>query len=120
MLQWKIFRYKAVAIGWLLLMSILFVLPGSALPQQKWLIEVPVDKLVHVFLFAVFFFLWRSAFDRKENYYTLYLFLLTLLYGLFIEIVQGQWVSNRSFDVYDLLSDGAGSLLGLWVWAQKG
>jgi len=116
MLKWKIFRYKAVALSWLILMSILFVLPGSAIPKENWFDRIHVDKLAHIGLFAVLIFLWRSSFDWNINSYQLVLLFLALLYGLLIEFIQLYWVPNRSFDFYDVLSDMIGSIVGLLVW----
>jgi len=116
MLKWKIFRYKAVALSWLILMSILFVLPGSAIPKENWFDRIHVDKLAHIGLFAVLIFLWRSSFDWNINSYQFVLLFLALLYGLLIEFIQLYWVPNRSFDFYDVLSDMIGSIVGLLVW----
>lgn len=118
MLRWKIFRYKATALGWFLLMSFLFVIPGSALPNEGWFYRLHPDKWVHVGLFAVLIFLWRSAFDWKSNSYNFILLLSAAFYGLLVEVVQQQWVPNRSFDVYDVLADMVGSVLGLVVWLR--
>lgn len=116
MLKWKIFRYKTVAISWLIMMSILFILPGSALPKENWFDRIHMDKMVHVGLFAVLIFLWRSSFDWEINSYHFVLLFLALLYGLLIELIQLYWVPHRSFDLYDILSDMIGSIVGLLVW----
>ena len=121
MLRWKFFRYKTVAIGWLLLISILFVLPGSTLPPTGWFYKFNPDKWVHIGFFAILIFLWRSAFDGKfRNYHSLLLF-AAFFYGLLVEFVQKQWVPNRSFDIYDVIADMVGSVLGLalWIWTYR-
>jgi VanZ family protein len=118
MLKWKIFQYKGVAIGWLILMSFLFVLPGSALPKENWLEKIQLDKWVHIGLFAILIFLWKSAFNRNHKNYNLLLLFSAFCYGLLVEFVQKQWVPNRSFDIYDVLADLAGGLLGLLVWLR--
>ena len=116
MLKWKIFRLKPVAIGWLILISILFFLPGSALPKENWFDKIYIDKWVHVGLFAVLIFLWRSSFNWDINSYNLFLLLAAVLYGFLVEVVQLNWIPNRSFDMYDVLSDASGSIVGLLVW----
>jgi VanZ family protein len=116
MLKWKIFRLKPVAIGWLILISILFFLPGSALPKENWFDKIYIDKWVHVGLFAVLIFLWRSSFNWDINSYNLFLLLAAVLYGFLVEVVQLYWIPNRSFDMYDVLSDASGSIVGLLVW----
>jgi VanZ family protein len=116
MLKWKIFRLKPVAIGWLILISILFFLPGSALPKENWFDKIYIDKWVHVGLFAVLIFLWRSSFNWDINSYNLLLLLAAVLYGFLVEVVQLYWIPNRSFDMYDVLADASGSIVGLLVW----
>jgi VanZ family protein len=118
MLKWKIFRNKSVAIGWLVLISILFFLPGSALPEENWLGKIYIDKWVHIGFFAVLIFLWRSSFNWATDKYNLFLLFSAVLYGCLVEVVQLYWVANRSFDVYDVISDTVGSALGLLVWLQ--
>jgi hypothetical protein len=116
MLQWKLFRSRWLAAGWLLLMTILFVLPGSSFPEERWFDKIYLDKWVHVGLFAVLLFLWRSAFPSAAKSYNLILLCVALLYGLSIEWIQGAWVANRSSDLYDVAADMTGSLLGVLVW----
>ena len=117
MLGWKIFRYKIVALLWFLIMSILFFLPGSELPQENWLDAVHFDKIVHIALFATLLFLWRSAFDLKIKNYTSILLISAILYGFLVEVIQLCWVQGRSFDLFDVLADAMGSFLGLWIWS---
>lgn len=118
MLRSKFFRYKSVAIAWFIIMCVLFFLPGSDLPQANWLDAIYFDKWVHIGLFAVLIFLWRSSFDLDFNHYNWVLLLSALLYGLSVEFIQKYWVPNRSFDLYDLLADMTGSVLGLVVWLR--
>ena len=100
------------------MISILFFLPGSALPKENWFDKIYIDKWVHVGLFAVLIFLWRSSFNWEINRYNVLLLFLALLYGFIVELVQLYWVPNRSFDMYDVVSDMAGSILGLLVWLR--
>lgn len=118
LLQWKILRYKTVAIAWFIIMCILFFLPGSDLPQANWLEAIYFDKWVHVGLFAILIFLWRSSFDLDLNHYNWILLFAAILYGLSVEFIQKYWVPNRSFDLFDVLADMTGSLIGLFVWLR--
>lgn len=117
MLKWKIFRYKPVAITWFIVMCILFFLPGSDLPQANWLDAIYFDKWVHIGLFAMLTFLWRSAFDLDLNHYNWIILFTAILYGLSVEFIQRYWIPNRSFDLFDLLADTVGSIIGLAVWS---
>jgi hypothetical protein len=118
MLKWKILRYKPVAIAWFIIMCVLFFLPGSDLPDAGWLDAIHFDKWVHIGLFAVLIFLWKSSFNLDLNHYNWVLLLSAFLYGLSVEFIQKYWVPNRSFDLFDLLADMAGAVLGLMVWLR--
>ena len=111
-----VFRSKWMAIGWLIFMSFLFIIPGSALPKEDWLSKIYFDKWVHIGLFAVLIFLWRMAFNLKTRNYSLILIFFALVYGTAIEFIQEQWVSNRSFDLFDICADLAGAIAGLIIW----
>lgn len=116
MLKWKIFQHKWVAITWLVIMCILFFLPGSAFPSENWLSEIYFDKVVHIGLFAILIFLWRSAFDSQLVKYNLILLLSALFYGLAVEFIQRYFVPNRDFDLYDVVADMIGAIIGLVTW----
>jgi VanZ family protein len=114
MLQASWLKSKAVAIGWFLLMNVLFVLPGSTLPKTGWFTDIQLDKWVHIGLFAVLVFLFCSAFNSVSKRIWIVL-VAAVAYGFIVEVVQKNWVSNRSFDLYDVLADTAGSIIGLVV-----
>jgi len=118
MFRWKIFQYKWVAITWFVIMCILFFLPGSAFPSENWLSKIYFDKLVHVGLFAILIFLWRSAFNSEFSAYNFLLLFSALLYGIMVEYIQRYFVANRDFDLYDVVADMIGSILGLLVWLR--
>ncbi|HTM91138.1 MAG TPA: VanZ family protein [Flavisolibacter sp.] len=118
MLKWKFFQYKWVAITWLLIISILFFLPGSALPKENWLNRIYFDKLVHIGFFGLLLFLWRSSFNWNYGGYHWRLLSLALLYGFFVEFIQLWFVPNRSFDLYDVAADMTGAIIGLSVWQR--
>jgi len=112
----KLFRSRWLAAFWLLIMTVLFVLPGSAFPEERWFDKVYFDKWVHVGLFAVLLFLWRSSIASPMKSYSMMLLCIALLYGLSIEVIQGAWVPNRSADIFDVVADMTGSLLGILMW----
>jgi len=108
---------KALAITWIILMSILFFLPGSAFPKEGWLDEIFFDKWVHFGLFAVLLFLWRFQFPKTAGY-DYVLIALAAIYGLGVEVIQHYWIPNRSFDLFDVVADTIGGVAGLWLWAH--
>jgi len=111
-------RSVLLALSWLTLMTVLFCLPGSALPKSNFFTEIHIDKWVHVGLFLVLYLLLRAALSWKLNSYAIAVLLFCVLYGVLIEYIQEWFISNRNFDLYDILADTAGAVLGWFVWLR--
>jgi len=109
---------KIFALTWLLFISVLFFLPGSALPQGD-LFDFPYfDKVVHFVFFAVLVFSWRFYFDTDRKF-TWLLFFLAFCYGMGVEVIQHYFIANRSFDLWDVLADMTGAVAGLLFWTGR-
>ncbi|HEY0041918.1 MAG TPA: VanZ family protein [Flavisolibacter sp.] len=111
---------KTAALVWLVFISVLFFLPGSALPKQGWLDGIHFDKWVHFGFFGLLLFLWRFYWPAKTGYHVL-LLVMAFLYGLGVELIQHYYVANRSFDSGDLIADMVGAVAGIlfWEWYKK-
>jgi VanZ family protein len=76
------------------------------------------DKLFHLVVFGVLGFLAMGSLQASHNGYQpkqLWLIALAvMLYGVSDEFHQ-HFVPGRSVDVYDVLADALGGLLGAWV-----
>ena len=125
----KLFFGLTLALGWLLLVTFLLVLPGSAFPKETWLSKIQFDKLVHIGIFAVMVWLFCRAFYQKntslqklKNTFII-ITASAILYGLLMEFVQKNLVPNRSFDEWDLLADAIGAFIGYffsnWFYIKK-
>ena len=106
------------AIVWLSFISILFFLPGSALPKDKIFDVLSFDKWVHFGLFAVLLFLWRFYLP-VDNKYNWWLLLTALCYGFSVEVIQYYFIPNRSFDLGDITGDMLGAMAGVWFWTKR-
>lgn len=120
--------YKTVAmvlaIGWTVLIFILFMMPGSGMPKVR--IPLPfADKWIHAGFFAVFCFLWMAANPCRDRGYARLLWVTSLCFGWVVEFLQGYLSYGRSHDYMDLLADGVGSLMGIGLfrgvaaWVEK-
>ena len=107
-----------IAISYLIIISILFCLPGSAFPKTNWLSKIWFDKWVHIGFFAVLIILWNWAANSTEKKYTVLIMATAILYGLGVEAVQHNFIPNRGFDIGDWIADIVGSVVGLWFWQQ--
>lgn len=111
-------------IAWLIVVTILLTLPGSAFPQENWLSKIAFDKWVHIGLFAVMVTIWCWAWSEKsfppaktgKIFASIALF--SLAYGTGMEFVQKHLVTNRSFDGGDIIADGIGCAVG-WIFSSR-
>jgi hypothetical protein len=106
------------AVIWFLIISVLFFLPGSALPKAGWLDGIYFDKWVHCGFFALLVFLWRFYFPNARLY-SWWLLFIALCYAFSVEVIQYYFVPNRSFDLFDVAADMVGAFAGMWLWTRR-
>jgi VanZ family protein len=112
------------AIAGLIIATLLFCLPGKEFPDTGWLDQIHFDKVVHIGLFSMLIVLWclpfRSRIGDKQKLSRIYLLVVLayIVYGIAIEFIQRDFISNRSFDLFDIVADTIGCILG-WVIVQK-
>lgn len=117
------------AVIWLVISAILLMLPGSAFPAITWLTKVHFDKIVHVVMFTILVWLFcRAIFynnivNPKSLLLFLFVFLLSVFYGLLMEYLQGTFAAYRSFDwgdvVADIIGGTAGYLISLKLYTKN-
>lgn len=106
------------AIIWGVILAFLMLLPQDAFPESKLL---SYDKLAHIAVFALLSVLVATGFLLKSNnqeYKTIHrtkTLTICVVYGLVLEILQ-QFVPGRMSDIYDLLANLIGVLLGVIVF----
>ncbi len=94
------------------------VLPGSSLPKPWFATLLPLDTVVHIGCYAVLLYLVMMGLHRhSENMGKLYVAGICAiaaagLYGLAIELIQEFVVVERSFEIYDLVANMAGCIIG--------
>jgi hypothetical protein len=111
-------RGTGPAVLWALLILLLCLMPGPALPKWDWADLFSLDKPVHAILFAVQFVLlvralardtWRSGPGSRV---LVLAFLLTVAYGVLTEVMQHLEALGRHGNVNDALANTVGALLG--------
>lgn len=108
-------RTLVLAILWTALIFFACFIPGNEVPKVK---IFQLDKLVHIVLFAGCSCLWTLGLFRSEKKIAggIWIFLLCLALGVLVELIQSsRWVDGRSGDFWDVIADGVGALLGLWI-----
>ena len=103
-------------------------MPGSYVPEittfWEWL---QPDKIVHVFVFAILSYsiLYgaRSQYFQSSHryYYVVVAVGATAFYGLLTEVLQHYIFIGRFGNVYDVLADCVGALIGwlLFYWVNR-
>lgn len=114
-------EWHGIGIYWLPLigyMVLIFYL--SSQPFEG--LELPeiwnIDKLLHIIEYGVLGVLWlralRSSFVSSTYLYRLAL-VFTILYGVSDEVHQ-MFVPNRTASIFDIMADGIGGWLGIWLY----
>lgn len=107
------------ALVWVALIYILLTMPGKDVPSGG-IFDIPnFDKLVHAGLFGMLVLLATFPFFRSK-YASAVLFLkitlLAILYGVAMEFVQKYFTVDRDFDIWDMVADAFGALVGFaWI-----
>ena len=98
-----------------MIIAILTLLPGSAMPDIKWDF-ISIDKTVHIFLFTILVFLGLLAINYgKLNFYGKWPIRMSMIaaigYGYLLELVQS-YIPQRSYDFADLAANCVGTIVG--------
>ncbi len=107
------------AIIWSAIIFLLLAIPGSDLPGESSFFSIPhADKWVHIALFAFFVILWCRAvvkWSAQPNRVAIFLLItaMGILFGYLMELVQKYFITNRDYDLWDVIADAAGSIFGL-------
>ena len=112
------FRYMSLILAVLWTAFIVYGLLSepSEIPRFPWLVKPGVDKVIHAILFGVEAGLLVLAFQNIRNkLLVVSLLIWCFVLGGFLEVVQYYWVSGRTGDVFDLLADMAGAVIGVWI-----
>lgn len=108
--------YK-LALLWALVIFVLCSMPGRLIPAMSWLDLLSFDKWVHASVFFVLVGLLGIAVyvhQQSKNLFYLY-FVLCVVYGGLLEIMQAIVFSERSADRYDMIANSFGCLIALLI-----
>lgn len=112
-------------IAWFFLILVLICLPGSTIPPvETWLNDIYFDKWVHAGLFALLVFLFIYPIYKKlvlplqvKKNWAIKITIAAIIWGITTELIQGFFISGRSFDIYDLAADTTGILVA-YNWCR--
>jgi VanZ family protein len=100
---------------WMGLIFFLSAQPDLPHPSAGWA-DLLFSSSAHVFVFGMLAALWARALGQRRHAW-FFAFGATALYALSDEFHQS-FVPGRTPDPIDVLCDGLGAFIGLWLWAQ--
>ncbi len=100
---------------YLCIIVLLSLLPPNDVPQIP--LFVGADKIIHTLMYAglTWFICWMINAEKKQLWYYL-TSLLSISWGVFMELCQLNMHLGRSFDYFDILGNSIGTLLGLLIY----
>lgn len=102
-----------IAVGYSVFITVLMLLPVST---EKTLHIPFFDKIIHALIYIVFVLVWYSLFRKfKSKMRGIYIIipLVLFIYGIVIEVLQGSFVASRSQDIWDIVANGTGIIIGI-------
>jgi VanZ family protein len=118
-------RYHWPALLWAIFVLILCGYPGNKLPELTFLEWLKPDKIMHIVLFGIQCFLLLKGLHRKSHSLTLKKnfiltsIILSISYGILVEVLQEYIFINRNGDLRDAIANSLGALAGYWIFKRK-
>jgi len=114
----KFWEYKyllGICIAYTILVTVAFLYPFKGATTINFII--PIDKLIHVFIYLFLSFLWISYSNMVANYIKKVtiismIILLCFFYGIIIELSQELFIPLRKADLFDISANMLGAFLG--------
>ena len=99
---------------WLIIILVICSIPGDNIPSTSILDKLYLDKVVHAFIYFVFFTLLKSDLIKdKRKFTTIFAFAFCVIYGIFIEILQGSFLTGRSAEINDVYANISGVIIAV-------
>jgi len=112
---------------WALLILFLCGLPGKDIPHISFLELLSFDKFVHASIFFVFILLsirglvLQTRYPSLQRFAKISSFLVCVIYGGLMEVMQGTLFEDRSMSLYDFIANSFGCTVG-WLsynWIER-
>ena len=109
----KISFNKWPAILWAIFVLCLSIIPGPKFPSS---FSIPhLDKIVHFTFYSVMTILFVNGWNKSKKRKDFWVIGLVIYYGFTIELVQHFLIIQRYFDLWDVLANSVGAVIGYWV-----
>ncbi len=113
LLEGSLIKYIAAALQ--LAVTVIMLIPTSGITYINF---SQSDKLLHSGIYLILFVVWAFALklDRKGGMFLWLLVGLLTFYGIVIELIQEKWIATRTADVWDVMANSAGIVIGIIVF----
>ena len=117
-------RVHLPTLAWAIFILIICGIPGDKIPEMTFWQWLKPDKIVHLLIFGLLCFLMIRSFlalNTTSFFYKnakILSLLLTIFYGVLIEILQATVFIHRSGDVRDAIANSIGAFVGLWIFGK--
>jgi len=109
-----------LAFLWTAIILVLVGIPGNQIPKvSDWMDVFQPDKIIHVFIFAPFSWLWSKHFMLRTNSKKKGIIISAvfgILYAISTEIMQFYVFIGRNGNLADAIADIIGVLVGLVIF----
>lgn len=104
-------NYKILLAIWMIIVLVLSTMPSSAVSKASFLGIPNLDKIAHFVMYFIFALLASLAF-KLTNWQ---IFFLVFCYGLLMECVQHYFLTNRYFEIFDIIANIIGTIVGIML-----
>jgi VanZ family protein len=116
-------KKNTAGIVWGILIFFLTALPSRLIPDTPTFLSLfEPDKLIHVFIYCVFVFLWMKGLLFQEKYLLLrkYPVIVSMNLGILLggitELLQQWIIPGRIASPYDFIANVLGCFIGWWLF----
>lgn len=115
---WRNFGFTLI---WAIVILILYGIPGSDMPNVNFWNLLEPDKVAHVGVFMVlmcslsFSIFKQNKYAKLKRYTIRNSTIICLVYGTVLELLQGSIFSERTTDIYDILANAVGVVIGIVI-----
>jgi VanZ family protein len=102
-------KYLIPAFLWAVIILLLSAHPQMGVSKPWWMLQP--DKFAHAGAYALLAFLLQYGF--RQVYVPV---ILGTIYGIIIEFLQQAFFYGRQLDVFDMLANLIGCLIGVWIF----
>jgi VanZ family protein len=116
-----IFRFYKPAI-WVVIITILCLMPADEMPRITAFTIPHFDKLVHAGMYFILVIFLVKPLQSVKIPVVFPSLIFSIIVGSSIEVLQFYITSTRSADFYDIFADFAGAIIGLifYMYSIKG